>query len=83
MSISEHHRNQLEELEDQLGLEKLSELFYRINRMDNSWDLRKEFGVEMYVIRYLMNFTANKECQCFLYERTHRQELKLIYSRVA
>jgi len=78
--ISEHHRNRLKELESQLGsVERLAELHYRI-QIDNSWQLCKEFGVPMYIIRYLTNLEASKACVCYVYERTHKQELKLIYS---
>lgn len=83
MSISEHHRSRLEELEEQLGLARLSELFYRINRMDNSWQLAQEYDIEMFIIRYLMNFEANKSCQVYLYEREHRQQLRLVYQKAA
>ena len=80
MNISEHHRSRLEELELEVGgIENLSLLFYKINLYSNTWNLCKEFNIEMYKIRYLMNFEASKCCQCYIYERTHYQQLTLVY----
>ena len=81
MSIHEHHRKQLETIERKFGLSILHEILYRISCFDNSMKICRDYGIELYQLRYLMQ--VSNEANRYCYEREHRVELKLILSNVA
>lgn len=79
--MNEHHRKRIDDMARRFGVSGLSELFYRVQRGDNFHALKRIYAVELYELRYLQ--ICASFVHCYIYEKEHSTELRLIWSRVA
>jgi len=79
MSIKSHHQKMLETYYRKLGLSCLKEIQYQIANYCNTRQICKDYSLEMSDVRYLM--TIDREVTTFVWEKEHRQQLTLVYSK--
>ena len=75
------HQRHLEEYAKKLGVFVLSEISYRIAKGDNLRQMASEYGLLLSDIRYFQQIP--EEVQVFTYEKSHQQQLRLVWSKVA
>ena len=79
MTIKEHHRKQLESLYLRYGCSILKEIQYRLANYEPTRKICTDYSIALHEVRYLM--TVDREITTFVYEKEHRQQLTLVYTK--